>query len=141
MNHDRFFLDHGAIHDRLTGKHVGMQAEIDWQPRLLSLLNDMWEQIAENTVNEDAILPEGYLMVPREPTDRMLACGQIQRDSAQSSTAQIYRAMISASPLNDRPNLHHVPPGMRFCAIHNTFYGYQTDTIPITKCPLCSIAI
>lgn len=45
MSHDRFFLDHGAIHDRMTRKHVGMQAEIGWQPRLLSLLNDMWEQI------------------------------------------------------------------------------------------------
>jgi len=45
MSHGRFFLDHDAIHDRMTGKHVGMQAEIDWQPRLLSLLNDMWEQI------------------------------------------------------------------------------------------------
>lgn len=45
MSHDRFFIDHGAIHDRMTGKHVGMQAEVEWQPRLLSLLNYMWEQI------------------------------------------------------------------------------------------------
>lgn len=37
----RFFIDHGVVHDRLTGQHVGMEAEPDHAERLLALLREL----------------------------------------------------------------------------------------------------
>ncbi len=37
----RFFIDHGVVHDRLTGQHVGMEAEPGNPERLLTLLREL----------------------------------------------------------------------------------------------------
>lgn len=38
----RFFIDHGAIHDVVTGKHVAMvNFDEDWQSSLVILLNEL----------------------------------------------------------------------------------------------------
>ena len=37
----RFYIDHGAIHDRKTGQHVGMDAEPESVERLLALLQEL----------------------------------------------------------------------------------------------------
>lgn len=44
----RFFIDHGVVHDGLTGQHVGMEAEPDHVERLLALLRDLERQIEEH---------------------------------------------------------------------------------------------
>lgn len=37
----RFFLDHGVVHDRKTGRHVGADFEDDSAERLLTLLREL----------------------------------------------------------------------------------------------------
>lgn len=49
----RFFIDHGVVHDRLTGQHVGMEAEPDHAERLLALLRELEMSILKAEIRGD----------------------------------------------------------------------------------------
>ncbi len=67
MNKQRFFIDHGAIHDRVTGKHVAMiHTDDDWQKNLLELLNELWNRRPQQSAEPVALneLREMWLNFP-----------------------------------------------------------------------------
>lgn len=52
MAEPRFFIDHGMIHDRETGKHVvtnGEEPFEDGLPKVLALLNELSEKAVTNS--------------------------------------------------------------------------------------------
>ena len=44
----RFFIDHGVVHDRKTGQHVGLSDEPGAAERLLALLLTLESEIADS---------------------------------------------------------------------------------------------
>lgn len=103
----RFFIEHGVVHDRQTGKHIGAAFEDDASERLLALLQslendrDAWRMTAKSF---NAATPppqprgEGMVLVPREPTEAMLAEGRQVSQFESRKVGNIYRSMLAAAP-------------------------------------------
>ncbi len=60
----RFFIDHGVVHDRVTGQHVGMEAEPSNPERLLALLHELEMAALEAEIRAD---PDDEPMAGSEP--------------------------------------------------------------------------
>jgi len=100
----RFYLDHGVIHDRVTGKHVvtnGQWPYEDTVEMVCDLLNSL-------SAPPSPSVPDGYVVVPREPTPEMLAAA-VEAKAEWDGVAQtwvrgsnddylpVWEAMITAS--------------------------------------------
>lgn len=68
-----------------------------------------WMRVAYEAGNSP-VIPEGYVMVPKEPTDEMIAaamnCDDVLFNSDESFCVQfgnIYEAMLAAAPQEVKP--------------------------------------
>ncbi|HBK9907467.1 TPA: hypothetical protein LOL70_004856 [Salmonella enterica subsp. enterica serovar Infantis] len=56
-----------------------------------------WMRVAYEAGNSP-VIPEGYVMVPKEPTAQMYDAGD-----RQMTTKQVWDAMLAAAPQEDKP--------------------------------------
>lgn len=84
MTEPRFYLDHGMIHDRVTGKHVTTDGEEPFEdglPKVLELLNGLPENrvtILQQRAADMAIkIDEALALVPQSPDGVEVASGDM----------------------------------------------------------------
>ena len=75
------------------------EAKHGFEDDMLNMAWEMWSS-AKHSVKAQAV-PEGFVLVPKEPTEAMYIAGTDKRQSG-GNTADVYKAMIEAQePAND----------------------------------------
>ena len=68
-------------------------AKHGFEDDMLNMAWEMWSS-AKHSVKDQAV-PEGFVLVPKEPTEAMYIAGTDKRQSG-GNTADVYKAMIEA---------------------------------------------
>ena len=69
------------------------EAKHGFEDDMLNMAWEMWSS-AKHSVKAQAV-PEGFVLVPKEPTEAMYIAGTDKRQSG-GNTADVYKAMIEA---------------------------------------------
>lgn len=108
---DAALVARGLVEDELTTE-AHRQAAISNNDRLLKIISACRAAMLQS--GNSPVIPEGYVMVPKEPTDEMIAaamnCDDVLFNSDESFCVQfgnIYEAMLAAAP-HDTPALNSV---------------------------------
>jgi len=90
MDFEEWFEKYNYQREYTVEEYVTAQAAWDYQQKII----DGFKQ-ANNDLAKAAIRPDGYVLVPKEPTTRMVAIGR--KVAQQADIWEVYKAMIQAA--------------------------------------------
>ncbi|WP_368541001.1 hypothetical protein [Enterobacter soli] len=84
---------HGRAAIQLPAENAESRCAIQTAPALDSLPKN-----AESRSSNSPVIPDGWVMVPVEPTTNQWAAGMQAFDSGMDKVTRVYKAMIAAAP-------------------------------------------
>lgn len=102
------------VNEQIKGPLEGCGADEDHED-VLAFLRAIG--LPEGTVSRmhKAAIPDGWQLVPKEPTSEMLTAGERESDNEEGTYATVFRAMLAAAPsataCTPRASAGIAPPG------------------------------